>query len=354
MQFTKIDLQHVRIIESAQLETTAGINLLYGSNGSGKTSVLEAIHVLSRGKSFRSPRIQELIQRGKSELMVLAEAKAENQQEIKTGLRRENKQTHIKFQGETVHSSSQQALNIPVFLQTTESHVLLTGTPKRRRKRLDWFLFHVEPNYLLTWKKYHTALRNRNTALRKNSSNAELMVWEEQMEKYGVETVQKCQSVTDSINDVFCQKLTHLLGISGKLVYQPGWDTDINLRSLLESNRKQDRDRGYSGAGPHRADIEFFCEDELAVKNLSRGQSKLYLTALLLAEQDVLSQRTGKSPVLLFDDVAAELDTNSRQTVYKELQNSGLQSFVSTTEADDRESQVSAMFHVERGSVKKC
>lgn len=351
MRFEKLSLKNVRIIESEIIYPNPGVNLIYGKNGSGKTSVLEAIHLLSRAKSFRTPKINELLKKGEKSLLVTGQLDHDHQGTIAVGFSREENKSKIRFQSTPVQSISEQAAKIPIVTQTTESHSLLTGGPKIRRKWLDWYMFHVEPKYLSSWKKYHTALRNRNLLLRKYGKMEELDVWEHQMVEFGTKIIEMSKKAIDQINHVFKQKAMKIVGEEVDITYSSVAEI-ADYRENLQRNREHDRERGFALIGPHRASIEFFINEQKAAKFLSRGQSKLYISAQKLAEIDCMMEKTGLKPVLLLDDVAAELDSDSRGIILKELEASGIQSFITTTEASLFPQFESSLFHVERGCVK--
>ncbi len=353
MRLDQIDLENIRIVESARLEPGAGINLLYGKNGSGKTSILEAIYLLSRARSFRTPKIRELIQNNKNKLLVTAKAVSKNGEPSQFGLEREGQETRIRFRQKRVIKTSDQAKNVPVLVQSTDSHSLLTGMPRLRRRWLDWLMFHVEPAYLTTWKGFHSALRSRNKLLREGGKPTELAAWEAQMGSYGEALFALCERATETINACFQTEIKGLLSTEAEVNYQSGWEQEESYACRLKKNREKDRDRGHTSVGPHRADLQFLFEGEQASKILSRGQSKLYLTALIFAELKTIEEATKNSPVLLIDDVAAELDSESREKVAAKLDATEIQSFITTTEPDIFEQHTETRFHVERGVVKK-
>ena len=351
MRFTKIDLANIRVIEHAILKPEPGINILFGDNGSGKTSVLEALHTLSRGKSFRTPRIDELIRRNQSRMYISAHIEHETKGQLSIGLIREQKKTQVVFDQTQVKTQSEQATNIPVLVQTTDTHNLIFGIPKQRRKWLDWVLFHVEPSYLDYWKRYHNALRSRNILLRKQAKETELAVWEKEMASHGKQMITLCNKTLGQLETQLSKRTKTLLGQSASLRYCSGWDDSTGYAETLKQQRKGDVERGYTRYGPHRADVDLMIEQEKASKILSRGQAKLYLAALLLSEAQVLMESTYKKPVVLIDDVAAELDQASRNKIIRELKEIQAQSFITTTELEKFEDIAMTAFHVKQGHI---
>jgi len=154
MQFEVIDVSNVRVLSKARVMAEPGLNLVFGCNGSGKTSLLEAINFLSRARSFRTVKLNEVIRDGEESLLVSASVVMDNKQVITSGIERRAKETRIKFAGAEIRQVSEQVRNLPVLVLTPENLGLLNSTPKERRRWLDWMMFHVEPTYLQLWGDY--------------------------------------------------------------------------------------------------------------------------------------------------------------------------------------------------------
>ena len=146
MPIDRLDIQHLRNIESARLEFSPGLNLITGLNASGKTSLLEAIALVVAGKSFRTPRIAQLVQHGQNEMVLLGEYH-QGSQSYRVGLSRRQRKTQVKLNGAFVTRTTDLVGYLPLFVLTPESHQLLDSGPKMRRQYLDWGVFHVEPPY---------------------------------------------------------------------------------------------------------------------------------------------------------------------------------------------------------------
>lgn len=353
MRISLLDLQFLRIIRNARLETGEKINLIYGENGSGKTTILEGIHMLARGKSFRTPKAREVISKNQEKLLVVAELENNNEKADRIGIEKSIRKTLLKFKHQPVKTASEQAKNLPLLVLTTESHRLLDGIPRERRKWMDWFMFHVEPNYLKIWKSFQSALRQRNRLLRENARDMEFVPWEKKMEEDGQNLLSLCSNNIEKINKIFQKEVEDLLNGQAEIIYQPGRTLEEKYSVLLKEQRAKDREKGYTGQGPHRAELGFIFMEGQASKMLSRGQSKLYITALKLTQIKFMKEKTKNIPVLLIDDVAAELDRSSKEKVINKLISSEAQSFITTTEAEIFKEYAEAMFHVERGKVEK-
>ena len=353
MLFTSIQVKNVRNINNIHLQPCSKLNLLVGPNGSGKTAFLEGIHILSRAKSFRTPRIREVIQRQQAAITVTAEVLNSQQLRAVTGIEKSYGKTLIKYQGRPLKTVSEQARNIPLVFITPDSHTLVTGSPKDRRHWLDWALFHVEPAYIDQWKDYQTALRNRNNLLKQSSSNSQLQPWEktlaegaEKLDKFREEFFSALQvSFNETIQGVFEAKST--------LCLEKGEAPGTSLLGYLTNCRDQDRRFGYTRFGPHKADLLFSNSGEKVSRVFSRGQIKRFVLALQLALARVFEDLNGEKPVLLVDDYSAELDEEAQSKVLAQLQSYAGQVFLTSTEMDAELANLadSRVFHVERGNI---
>ncbi len=352
MLFENIDVRNVRIFTHAVLPAAPGLNLIYGQNGSGKTSLLESINLLARARSFRTSKLANVIRKGAAGMQVAASLRMDNGRRVVSGMERIERTTRIRFDGEEIKQVSQQARNLPVLLLTPESQGLLSGTPKDRRRWLDWMMFHVEPGYLQAWSNYHKALRQRNQLLRRNAQAGEYLPWEQKLASEAPRIDGFCTDAVMRLQHCFENALEPLLPGAGKVGFCPGWDRETSLAGLLEKGRLAEKKTGYTRFGPHRADLLFQYEQQPAAQALSRGQAKLYMVALLLAQAEVIVDVTGQKPMVLIDDVFAELDKVARQRLSSRLSELDLQCFITSTD-EAMMDYCSAVFHVEHGCVKK-
>src|SRR5690606_29001765 len=186
------------------------------------------------------------------------------------------------------------------------AHRLIEEGASRRRRWLDWAVFHVEPSFLPAWSQYTRALRQRNASLRLDSATAS--VWEAELARWG-EVVAECrQRFVERLQPVWTPLVQELAGLPVEMRYARGWPSEVSLASALADSRDRDLARGTTQVGPHRADLVLRFGRTLARDTLSRGQQKLVAIALTLAQVRLLSELTGTHPTLLLDDPAAELD----------------------------------------------
>ncbi len=355
MLFDSLKINHVRNITNVHIEPGALLNVIIGPNASGKTALLEAIHLLSRARSFRTPRIKEVIQYRQPSLRVSARISNTKEKRIATGIEKSHGSTIIKHNGEALKTVSEQAGNIPLVIITPDSQHLVTGPPKQRRHWLDWAMFHVEPTYIKVWRNYQKALRNRNMLLKRGAGNSQISSWERGM----VETA----GVLNELRSRFVEKLRErlVLILSDVFVYPPdisfnkGCPEGLLFVDYLGKDREKDRQLGYTRYGPHKADLHFLIEGELLAGRYSRGQIKRFIAALLLAQAETYELLNGEKPVFLIDDYAAELDVRARSEMLVSLMDYGGQIFLTSTEEENSLPNLgeACLFHVEHGNIDK-
>lgn len=360
MRLIELRVDQLRNLRQEQLILDRGINLIAGANGAGKTSVIEAVHLLSHGRSFRSPAPDSLIRVGSEALEVFCRIQDGVDREFTLGARRSRDGWVLRRGGEAVPLLADFVRNLAAITVEPNSHALITGAAEQRRRYLDWLLFHVEPAFLGVWRRYLRALKQRNAALQGRASDAELQVWEAEMASLGdvihahrANLLERLAPRIEGSLAVFAPELLPLRWSS-----RSGWPAQYgSLAEALIAGRPMDRERGFSGRGPHRADWRVSFPGGLGQAELSRGQAKLVSLACLLGQADAYREYTGHWPVLLFDDLASELDSAHQQQVLGWLVDSQAQVLISGTEVPDAWSSTLARetprFHVEQGEVRR-
>jgi DNA replication and repair protein RecF len=353
----QLKAQSVRNLNELSIEPCPKLNFFYGPNASGKTSILESIYLLSRIKSFRTKRINDVVRRGEEKLRVFAKGLMQ-EKSFSVGVEKGRGITSIKFNGEAVQTASEQARRLPVYVLTPDHHVLFTGTPKDRRHWLDWSLFHVEQNYMLIWKSYHRALRHRNALLKTERAvnSSELTGWEKKISEEAVRIDAMRKEYISKLNQSLNEKhMPFVLSGLGVINYSNESYAKQDLGCLLAENRQDDINRGYTNLGPHRTDITFSYNDFNVAKHLSRGQTKLFSAALVSSQIEVL-KKSGIEAMILVDDLDAELDDESSKKMLELLLSNDIQTFVSSLTKPQWFKQAEgrhAVFHVEHGKVQK-
>lgn len=349
MGLERLTIRGFRNLEPVDLDPAAGINWLYGPNGAGKTSVLEAIYVLARGRSFRSARIARVIQHRSPSLTVVAR-RADSGNHL--GVERNTEGWRGRIDGGDCTRISEFAALLPLVLIEPGSHSLIDGGPERRRQFLDWQLFHVEHDYLVTWQRFARLLRQRNAALKSGASDAVLDAIEPEFVRSALAIGRARRALVDRLAECVAAiqgELGLRLADAITLRYRAGHAAERELGEILAEQRSSDRERGFTRAGPHRAELMVECADQPAAE-MSRGQQKLVAVALLLGQFRLLEAGQSLAPLLLVDDPVSELDAAHLDSLMAWLGRQTVQTWVTaTSEAGMVDAR---MFHVEQGRVR--
>ena len=355
MRIRQLQISDLRLFAEASLRLAPGINFVRGANGAGKTSLLEAVHLLGYGRSFRGGSRDTLIRHDRERLQVFARWDTDSG-ERRTGLTRSGSDWQARLDGQNLPTLSGLHLACAVICFEPGSHELLAGSGEQRRRYLDWGLFHVEQDFLPVWRRYQRALRQRNSLLRASARNAaEYLPWEQEMATTANRIDELRERQLSRSESAAAPLLATFLAEMGepRWRYRRGWSKEQDFADLLASNRERDQRLGYSFSGPHRADWQLGFENLPESAPLSRGQQKLAALACVLAQIEVLRQAGHEVPVVLLDDLASELDREHQERVWQYLADADVQVLATGTELPvslptDR---VAAMFHVERGTT---
>ncbi|MBI3562826.1 MAG: DNA replication/repair protein RecF [Gammaproteobacteria bacterium] len=354
MRLFGLEIVRLRILSQAKLEPSAGANLLVGPNASGKTSIIEAIHVLASGRSFRTPRLDSVIQHRQAQCQVHAHYLDNQGRAHRVGLQRENKITTVRRDGEPVHNLSQLALSLPIHLIQPETHFLLEQGPRFRRQFLDWGVFHVEQAYLSGWQGYHRTLRQRNALLRQHAGSRQVHAWDTPLLEQGKQLHRVRAEYIQRLQPHFERLATELLGQRPSILYLPGWPGSGTYELALQEALTHDLNRGFTTVGPHRADLSLHIDGQPVQTIYSRGQQKLLVAALRLAHFYTLKERGQDPGIILVDDLPAELDRDRRGQLLAVLKATQAQLFITATDSAALEPEFwpeRKVFHVERGCV---
>ncbi|MEJ2308424.1 MAG: DNA replication/repair protein RecF [Gammaproteobacteria bacterium] len=346
MFLKSIQIRNFRNIESAELELGADFNYIIGDNGAGKTSLLEAISYIARGKSFKTANSNSLILDGKEMFEIVAYG---NQNEI-LGLRRTKSDIHVRFNGQPLNRLSDLARHVPLLVITPSTHELIERGPDQRRQFIDWGVFHVEPGYTGQMQAYRKALKQRNATLRQGTVPASY--WDGSVVDFGEKIDRARSRFIDELTPYFLDTVKSFAKINGvSLEYMPGWNRAKGLQQHLKEKLIIDSRSGNTSVGPHRADITIRIDDALARERLSRGQQKLVVISFVISQARLLGEH-GLKPMILIDDLPSELDMTHQSTLLRLLH--GIPSQKIITSIDDRITQFGdnpAVFHVEQGHV---
>ena len=364
MHIVRLSLNRLRRFDSLELAPRPGINLITGDNGAGKTSILEALHLMAYGRSFRGRVRDGLVQKGADALEVFVEwaeagiAAGAGEHLRRAGLRHGGHEWKGRLDGEDVAQLGTLCAALAVVTFEPGSHVLVSGGSEPRRRFLDWGLFHVEPDFLPLWRRYTRALKQRNALLKAGAPAHQLDAWDHELAEAGGPLTSRRQHYAERLQE---RAVAIAADIAPGLQLQalellPGWRRhEMSLADALLLARERDRNQGYTSVGPHRADWALGYAQIPGRDALSRGQAKLTALACLLAQADDYASQRGEWPVVALDDLGAELDRNHQQRVLQRLAASPAQVFITATELPAVLAQMDcevSMFHVEHGRVQ--
>jgi DNA replication and repair protein RecF len=337
-----------------------GLNILYGNNGSGKTSLLEAIHFLGLGRSFRSVEKTQLIKQTADKFSIFSQLVNDLQRQVPIGIERQmNGAVRLRIAEKDTSSLTELASYLPLRIINSQSHQLLESGPSNRRKFLDWGLFYQSDSFLSCWRHFERALKQRNMVLSNKRPKQELNVWTNELVKYGMVLDQLRRDYIADLTPLMLELTEELLGIPHlEIIYQSGWNEGMDFAAVLNDYYLEECRAGHTLIGPHRADLTVFF-GTLPVKHfLSRGQQKLLICAMIMAQGKLLFQRTNKKLIYLVDDLPAELDVLSQQKLITLLAQQQTQVFITAIERESIYQVISTkldipikVFHVEHGGI---
>lgn len=353
MTLLRFEAHGFRNLSSVVMEPAPGVNLISGANAAGKTSILEAVHTLARGRSFRTRHLQDLVCQGAAGFMLTARVR-DGERNVPLGLSREAGRLQLRADGQPATGFAQMATQLPVLLLDPESHALIDGGPAERRRLLDWGVFHGQAGFLTVWRQYTQALRHRNAALRSNASDRTVQSWTPAMVRHADQLDHWRGDYIATLEPVLGGLLRELIGVqTTRIVYRRGWRAEDDLGTILEQGLAQDRRQAHTRSGPHRADFELLLDDTPPRQRLSRGQHKLLVAALVMALADDYRRRQQRACVLLVDDLPAELDADNRQRLLGSLGATGSQCLITAIEPSVLAgTTVAAHFVLEQGVMR--
>jgi DNA replication and repair protein RecF len=357
MSIEKLITKNFRNISDGSINFDSECNLFIGANGSGKSSLLEALFFVGHGKSFRTNKNENLAVHDK-ENFVLSIKDFDNGM---FGISKDftSNQTVIKINGERNSRLSELAKNIAIQVVTPESFRLFFGGPKERRRFVDLGLFHVEHRFSKSWSEFNRVLKQRNACLRNQVDNTTLNYWSEifcqqsdiiaqYREEYLTLLSNELSIWTNILLPDICSKI--------KVQYLRGWKQGASLSETVRANIDKEKLVGYSINGTHKFDIKFLLNKKPIESQLSRGQQKLFLVALTFAQAKLIERVKRLKPILLIDDVGAELDFNSRLMLQEAIKMLNCQVIITAIDKVAVEPLVPSnekykMFHVKHGVI---
>jgi DNA replication and repair protein RecF len=348
MALAELRIQNLRCVESAVLEFSPELNLISGPNGAGKTSLLEAVFLLGRGRSFRTRINEKLIRHGQSGLTVFG--RTDDSPPSTAGVEITRESTRARINGKDAESLLSLSSVLPVQSIDPDIHKIIDQGPERRRRWLDWLVFHVEPTFASHWAKYQRVLKQRNAELR--SGRQETSTWDPGMIEHGNAMTAARLNALARLTPYLQTLFGRFAGLDVSVGFHAGWSQEHSLEDALRANSPRDLERGTTLVGPHRADVVLRLRGRSARETLSRGQQKLTAVAMIVAQLKLLQAERGMKAALLLDDPAAELDARNLQLLFEELAALRCQMIATSLSPETTLFQApKATFHVEQGRV---
>jgi DNA replication and repair protein RecF len=398
LSLIELTVDDLRCIERAELHLHPGHNLIWGGNGSGKTSLLESIFLLGRGRSFRTRNSERLIRHGRDRLVVFGRTGGELgsgssgtgcipngalestadlggpaeggisgysglatavggpgsavpfSQPLGVQVSRADG-TIARISGATARSLTELTQAFPVQVIDPGVHKLVEEGGHRRRRWMDWAVFHVEHQFGDWWLRYTRILKQRNAALR--TQPAQVSVWDAELVRVGELIAGARRQFLESLLPYWRESVLALSGLEPELHYFKGWAQDVTLAEALIASRARDESKRLTHPGPHRADVIVRMNGRPAREVLSRGQQKLVAVAMTLAQLNLLQEATQTTPTLLLDDPAAELDGDHLRRFIEQVMRLRSQLVLTSLHSESHLfGTPNRVFHVEQGRVQ--
>ena len=358
MGLVSLQASGLRNLSPVAIEPKPGLNFIVGPNASGKTSLLEAIFLLGRARSFRTSTVHQLISFEEPSLRVVGKVGSPSGfgiLPIGIEVSRISKEIHVG--GRLAESSAELLEALPLLVIQPSGIALLEGAPKLRRHFLDFGVFHQDAGFLDCWRRYAKALNHRNSLLR-NGRSRELAPWNHELARYGI--------MIHQARSQYCERLMPFFNEIGgrffpdtcfELRIHAGWDLSRELSAVLEKDVEADLRYGHTRSGPHKGDFSVTLGNKPVKPYVSRGQMKLLVYALLLAQSRLMEERVGLAGCVLIDDVASELDNANKATLLRLLQDRLTQFFITATAQDliaESISSDSAIFQIDHGRITQA
>ena len=374
MILKRLSILNYKNIGEAQLELSPKMNCFIGSNGMGKTNVLDAVYYLSFCRSASNPIDSQVIRHEEPFCMIEGQYQtvgAESQEPmanseqltISVGMKRGQKK-HFKRNKKEYKRLSEHIGLIPLVVVAPADAMLIEGGSEERRKLMDMVIAQYDRSYIDALSRYNNALQQRNILLKMEDPAPDpllMQLWEEQMAEAGETLYEKRRAFVDELIPLFQEYYQHISGGQERvgLTYVSHCQRGP-LLEVIQRDRHKDMAVGYSLHGVHRDDLEFTLDGHLMKREGSQGQNKTYVIALKLAQFDFLKRTGAKTtPLLLLDDIFDKLDAQRVEQIVRLVSNDSFgQIFITDTNRDHLDQILSTtsldykIFHVSQGEVK--
>ena len=351
MFIERLSIKNLRNISQADLLLNKKTNVIIGENAAGKTTVLEAVDILSRGKSFRTNKTESLVKKKQEELYIGAIA---GEKRKKLEIYKGKSKTKIVIDGKEEKRQSALAEGLAVQAIHPNSHFIIEGAPIERRAFIDWGLFHVEHQFREEFLRYNKTLRQRNEALKAKDKNQ--AKWMEELAFLGEKITTMRENYLSALTPHFINSKEFIMPDHDLLFeYDRGWEKGKSLLAALQDKEDIDFDRGYTSRGPQNADLRILLNNQEAYKICSRGQQKLIANIMLLSQSKGFFEVKKFPSIILIDDLSAELTLEMQEKILERLFETKSQIFLTALNdsvlADILNEMEANVFHVEHGEI---
>ncbi len=356
MHISHLAVENFRNLTEVAVSLDVRKNIVIGGNASGKTSFLEAIYYLLTLRSFRTTRPSCLKQHGKHGFRIIAKIEEEDGKSHYLGIEKSRTGTKIRYDNRALTTASNLARILPAIVIAPDNHGIIGGGPARRRRILDWGLFHVEQTYLDKLHTYYRLLRHRNSLLKVKASKTDVEVWDDALVEAAAWITEKRLDYSLALEQVLVQLLAQFPDGAVALSYCTGWKEGESFKDELERHLKSDRSTGFTSVGPHRADLTLKINALPLEAAVSRGQAKLFIAALGIAQGILIKMKKGLAPLVLVDDFGSELDKEGRERLQHVIEAIGGQAVIGSIDMAHLPAALvhhAKLFHVKQGAIQE-
>ena len=334
MFLTSLVIQNLRSINKFNMTFEPGINLIYGKNGKGKTSILEAIYILSISRSFRSHFLRNIITDGKSNIKIMGKIKDKSNNHLKIEYYKLYNNKRIKINEKKINNLSELLGVFPVTVLSPDD-IDIIHSNKQKRNFFNMILCHTNKIYLHTLQQYQLTIKQRNSLVQQKADSSFFNVWDEKLASFGEKIWDIRKEFFNDFFEIF-DNLWNQLNCNFYAEIQYNFNQALSKAEyykILTNNITKDIKRGYTTTGPH-TDITHLLFNKMSIKECgSQGEKKLFLIVLKIAEAVYISKKMNNEPVILLDDLFAMLDKNRGLKILKLLTNN-FQIFITTTDSN--------------------
>lgn len=321
MRLVSLRLQHFRVHGDTTLSVDPNVTVITGKNGSGKTSLLEALYIALQGSSFKGSD-GDIVKHGNDWYRIDTRFSGGEERTVKFDAARMTGRKQFVIDDKT-HYRLPQSHKYPVVLFEPDDLRLLHGSPTRRRQFIDKLLSQLDPKYALSLRRYDRVLKQRNALLKRAIMNEELFAWDVSLSDYGAYIQRRRIEILAELNQRLGTVYNTIAHTNDKVIvgYSEAASDDIHQKMLrdLSASVRKDVALGYTSVGPHRHDVLFRFNDSPAVSGASRGEVRSIVLALKFLEVDLIEALDGRKPIILLDDVFSELDESRQQHLTRSM-----------------------------------